>query len=239
MPRQQPSKTETAPKSALSRHVIVAQAMELVDSRGLNALSMRNIASLLNVSPGALYPYIDSKENLVHLLIDELWKDLDLSVFENQNWQLATREMAIQMRQIFSQHQDLVKLTLGRIPMGANFALVLEGLISRFHKDGLPAFFAFHAGDLIGLYTAAFVYEEYVQKGTDSPSGEEKVSEFRKFLTELPEQDFPHIHSAVTQPWGEHLDRYTLGLDVIIAGLDATFTKHMAMHARDYLPKIY
>lgn len=190
---------------------------------------MRRIGHELNVSAGALYPYIGSKENLTQALIDAMFREVDLKIFETDKWQDALRSMGLELQRIFLKHQDLVSLTLGRIPMGPNFAVVLENVMSTLIKNGLPGRLAFYAGDIIGLYTAAFVYEKYLQQsGTnETPTGEATVNAFRAFLTSLPEEKFPNIHQAALEHWNSEIDRFQLGLDILILGLERTFDKQL------------
>ena len=53
------------------RTAILAEARRLVDTAGLDALTIRAIARALGYSPGALYEYFDSKEAIVEALYFE------------------------------------------------------------------------------------------------------------------------------------------------------------------------
>lgn len=215
-------------RSILNRDTIVKAALDIIDSKGLESLSMRYLAKYLGVSAGALYPYVGSKEELTRALIDEAFGEVDLSIFDCTDWQTSLRSMAIEMRNIFLKHRDLVKLTLGRIPMGPNFAHVLEKMIRCLVDSGLPSHLAFYAGDLLGLYISASVYEQYLQahQEDDTPTVEESVSAFREFLKSLPQSEFPLVHQASSQDWDLSCDRYTLGIDVILSGLNQTFQNY-------------
>lgn len=215
-------------RNVLSLQLIISTALEIVDQEGLGCLSMRRIGRELNVSPGALYPYIESKEKLTQALIDSIFYEVDLNIFESSHWQESLRSMGQELRRIFLKHQDLVSLMLGRIPMGPNFAVVLEKMMASLVKNGIPGYMGFYAGDIIGLYTAAFVYEEYLQKSgeRETPTGEQNVNDFRDFLVSLSEKDFPQIHLAARQHGqNKDVDRYQFGLEVLILGLERTFGK--------------
>lgn len=219
------SRSSTKKRNILSLDLIISTALEIVDKDGLSGLSMRRIGQQLSVSAGALYPYIESKENLTQALIDAMFKEVDLEIFDCDKWQVALRAMGQELQRIFLKHKDLVSLTLGRIPTGPNFALVLEKMMESLSKNGIPVYLGFYAGDIIGLYTAASVYEKYLQQSgiNETPTGEANVSAFRAFLTALPEEKFPNIHKATLEPFNTQIDRFQLGLDIVILGLERTF----------------
>jgi AcrR family transcriptional regulator len=232
-PLQTESNQRSKKRNILSRQLIVSTALEIVDNEGLQSLSMRRVGKELNVSPGALYPYIESKEKLTQALIDAIFQEVNLEIFNTTKWQQSIRSMGQELRRIFLKHQDLVSLTLGRIPIGPNFAIVLEKMMATLVSNGVPGYLGFYVGDIIGLYTAAFVYEEYLQKSGENqtPTGEQNVSDFRDFLASLPEKEFPNIHrAAVDHNNNKMVDRYEFGLDVLIQGLEATFEKKMPIN---------
>lgn len=201
--------------------------MTTIESEGTRAFSMRKIAKSLGVSPGALYPYVGSKEKLTEALIDSLFQQVDTKIFEADGWLDAIRAMALQLRSIFLRHGDIAKLTFGRIPMGPNFASVLELMIASVTKEGLPPQLAFYIGDLIGLYVAAAAYEDYLRSdmNEDTPRIQDSVDAFRQFLNSLSPLQYPNIQLAMSKPWNSNLDRFELGLDVLLTGMQRTFSE--------------
>lgn len=54
----------------LSHERIVTQALEIVDTQGLDALSMRGLAKALSVEPMSLYHWFPSRDHLLDALLD-------------------------------------------------------------------------------------------------------------------------------------------------------------------------
>src|SRR3954470_10993059 len=54
----------------LDRERIVRTAMGLADADGLEAVSLRKVAAALGVGPMRLYGYLDSKDELLDLMVD-------------------------------------------------------------------------------------------------------------------------------------------------------------------------
>ncbi len=60
----------------LSRHVIVATALSMVEAHGAGALSLRGVARSLGVTAPALYDHVDSKSDLLRAVAESGYADL-------------------------------------------------------------------------------------------------------------------------------------------------------------------
>jgi TetR/AcrR family transcriptional regulator, tetracycline repressor protein len=67
-------------RRGLTREAIVAQALEIGDAEGLEAVSLRRLASELGVTPMALYRHVRDKEDLVNAMMEVVLEGLDLTV---------------------------------------------------------------------------------------------------------------------------------------------------------------
>lgn len=59
-------------RAGLTRHAVLAAARELLTAGGMEALSMRALASRLGVAPNALYSHVPGKTALLDDLLDDL-----------------------------------------------------------------------------------------------------------------------------------------------------------------------
>ena len=66
----------TESMARLDHQAIVDAALELADDVGLEAVSLRNIADLLRVTPMALYRHVENKDALLDAMADELYADV-------------------------------------------------------------------------------------------------------------------------------------------------------------------
>jgi TetR/AcrR family transcriptional regulator, tetracycline repressor protein len=69
---------DRATHRGLSRRAIVDRALELGDSEGLDAVSLRRLASELGVTPMALYRHVKDKQDLVNAMYEAIVEDFDL-----------------------------------------------------------------------------------------------------------------------------------------------------------------
>ncbi len=74
------TKTGEAERTKLSRAAVVDRALELADTDGLDALTIRRLATELGVTPMALYWHFRSKEELIAGLADRVWGEIGTDV---------------------------------------------------------------------------------------------------------------------------------------------------------------
>ncbi|MGH3784249.1 MAG: TetR/AcrR family transcriptional regulator, partial [Pseudonocardiaceae bacterium] len=86
-----PSQDET-PRPALTRAAVVRTALRLVDEHGLPALTMRALATELQVSPMALYNHVRDKDDLIDLMVDLMLGEVDLPT-NTGNWTTQLRAL--------------------------------------------------------------------------------------------------------------------------------------------------
>jgi TetR/AcrR family transcriptional regulator, tetracycline repressor protein len=192
--------------------------MRVLDRDGARGLTMRGVAAELGVAAASLYGHVASKEELVQLVLDRFFGRIPLSL-PGATWQEQLKEFMRTVRQLFLEHPGTAELTLGRVPSGPNFLLRLETLLGVLLAAGLPGWVAAYAGDLLGLYVGAYVFEETMGEHTPDFSSD-VASQMQAWLAALPVDRFPHtvaLAKAITA--GDVDERFEWGADVIIRGL--------------------
>ncbi len=72
-------RAEKSRQRGLTRHAIVARALEIGAAEGLDAVSLRRLAAELGVTPMALYRHFRDKQDLVNAMTEAVLEDLDLT----------------------------------------------------------------------------------------------------------------------------------------------------------------
>jgi TetR/AcrR family transcriptional regulator, tetracycline repressor protein len=72
--KAKPAKAEAKP--ALTRQAIVDAALRIVDTEGLDAVSMRRIAQDLGTGAASLYAHVTDKEELIDLVVDQIMGEM-------------------------------------------------------------------------------------------------------------------------------------------------------------------
>ena len=67
-----------APRTTLTPHRIAEAAVAIADTEGLDAVTMRRLATALGVAPMAAYRYVSGKDELIELMVDFVYGQLPL-----------------------------------------------------------------------------------------------------------------------------------------------------------------
>ena len=88
----------------LTRADVIQAALEVADAEGLEAVSIRRVASDLGVRPMSLYTHIASKDDLVALMLHEMSGELLVPEPLPDDWREALRAIARQAYAAYVQH---------------------------------------------------------------------------------------------------------------------------------------
>ena len=72
---------------------MVDRALALADKSGLDALTIRKLATELGVTPMALYWHFRGKDELLEGLAERLWSEIDLTVDRAAPWTEQIRSL--------------------------------------------------------------------------------------------------------------------------------------------------
>jgi AcrR family transcriptional regulator len=99
--RQEP----TSRRPAHSRADIARAAIEIADSEGFDAVSMRRVAERLGAGTMTLYHYVRNKDELITLMSDAVMAEVLVPEDElADDWRTALTQIASRTRDVFSAH---------------------------------------------------------------------------------------------------------------------------------------
>jgi AcrR family transcriptional regulator len=218
VPQRRPARR----RDPLTQAAIVEQAVRLVDREGLDALSMRRLADELETGPASLYWHIGSKAGLLDLIFDQVIGEVEVPSPEPSEWQEQLKEVARGVRAVILRHRDIVRISIGRIPMGPNALRLSEGLFAILRAGGVPDDLAVTAQHLFFAVINGFTLDETTDLGVELEDRPDKqsASAARDYLAQLPADQFPNL-TAVSAYFGSP-DRdgsFDLLVDLFIDGL--------------------
>ncbi|GAB3133480.1 TetR/AcrR family transcriptional regulator [Amycolatopsis sp. NPDC004378] len=216
---ERPEPPERPVPAPLSRERIVAAAIRLADADGLAAVSLRKVAAKLDVGPMRLYGYIDTKEELLDLMVDAIQSEIRPA---GDGWREVLRSLAEQTRRAAHRHEWLADLLGGRPQIGPNALARGEAVVTAL--DGVGVDDVMPVIDAVNAYVIGAVRREITERRTARTSGMDKrqwQATYGPYLTRtFASGQFPAmakvIHDAV------HLDAdqtFALGLDCLLDGI--------------------
>jgi len=211
-------------RRALTRERVVVEALAIIAEHGVDALSMRALATRLGVVPGALYRHVRDKEQLHDLVLDEVLAEVDTRIDKHRTWADRVTVLAHRLRAVLEAHPGIAGLLKTRDPLGPHSLALAEAFLAPLGEAGLPPRQAGLAFSLIYGHTLGFAL--------DGPSSvnEQRVrdaatrAELHAFLRALPPDRFPTLVALGEHVWIDNRDeRFTTGLDTILRGLETTW----------------
>ena len=126
---------DTKPVARLTRERITATALDVIDSEGLAAVTMRRVADALGVQAPSLYNHVRSKEELLDAVAESVMQQVDASAFEHLAWREALDAWAWSYYEALVAHPNLVPhmaVAFGRLDAGlARADQVYAGLLAQ------------------------------------------------------------------------------------------------------------
>ena len=209
-------------REPISREAIVTAAIRLLDREGLAALSMRRLAEELGTGAASLYWHVGSKDGLLDLVFDELIGEEQVPEADPSRWQEQLKDIARAQRRISLRHPYLVRISIGRIPMGPNALNYSERVLAILKAGGVPDTLAVQGYLLMISTVNGFMLDEVGDAQPGAPSGvpQEAADMASQYVASLPTDRFPNMVALAPEfARADPDERFELLLDIFIGGI--------------------
>lgn len=125
------------PRHQLTLDQVIAAATSVADAEGLQAVTMRRIATDLGVAPMSLYTYLPNKAELLDLMLDAAYATLPRSDTTGQPWRQRLTEVAAENKTLYDTHPWAAAVSTIRPPLGPGAIAKYEHELSAFDGLGL------------------------------------------------------------------------------------------------------
>jgi AcrR family transcriptional regulator len=219
-----PDRSTRRRRDPISRDAIVRAAIRLLDAEGLAALSMRRIADELGTGAASLYWHVGSKDGLLDLVFDKIIGEGTIPEPVPGKWREQIKEVAREQRAVCLRHPYVVRLSIGRIPMGPNALRYSERVLAILRAGGLPPALAVQGSHLLIATINGFTLDE-TGVGDSSArdieaSMRQTADSARDYLASLPVASFPNLVALADE--FTYIDRdlsFELLIDIFVDGL--------------------
>ncbi len=225
-----PDRSARRRREPISRDAIVAAALDLLDREGLTALSMRRLADELGTGAASLYWHVGSKDGLLDLVFDEVIGEGKVPDPDPDRWQDQLKQVARDQRAASLRHPWLVRVSIGRIPMGPNALRYSERILAILRAGGLPPHLAVQGYLLLIATINGFTIDETGVDDsadpaantslTDPESRQRAAAVARDYIASLPVAQFPTMTALADEfALADPDERFDLLIDIFIDGL--------------------
>jgi TetR/AcrR family transcriptional regulator, tetracycline repressor protein len=207
----------------LDRLTVVETALRLLNETGLEGLSLRRIATELDVKAPALYWHFDSKQALLDEMATELMRSMvdagaQADLPADVRWQDLLADSMRRLRATLLKYRDGAKMFSGTRFIGTVYAEALDRMVGALVGQGFAVRAAGRAWFTCSTYTVGFVVEEqavYPRPGERDPHYD---------LAERAERlkDYPLAAAIGAEIFDDYDSGFESGLAIVIEGIAAT-----------------
>ena len=211
---------------ALSRALIVREAIAMLDAEGIEALSMRKLGARLNAGATSLYRHVATKDELMELAVDEVVAEIDVPPAGRPGWRAAAAETARSFRATALRHPWVASVLgqAGLAYLGPNLMSLSERLAGLFVTAGFPD--PGGAIDVLLSYVIGMSTTEAAWLTTVARSGETEAGFISRLMPAAQQAAASYDHLAESYAAAPAPDpaklrdtKFANGLDVILDGL--------------------
>ena len=203
----------------LTRADVVEAATRLLDTEGVDALSMRRVATALGTGPSTLYWHVRDREQLLGLVLDATLAGIEPAT--TGSWRQRVFSLVDQLRRAMVARPVLIPVVLGtRWDVGTHGLRLAEYALALLSEAGIPDARIAESYFLILHYTLGAAQAETHARWNASFKAE---SAARKGVSPIDDADlssYPHLvrFGPGTQPEDMAL-RFEAGIETILGGL--------------------
>ncbi|MET3429901.1 AcrR family transcriptional regulator [Actinoplanes tereljensis] len=209
----------------LSAPRIVAAAIEIADRDGMPELSMRRIATALDVSTMSLYRHVPSREELILAMIDSVLGEVPLPARRPSGWRACIELCARLEWAVFQRHPWLAPtMSITRPQMAPNAMRLSEWVLAAFDGTGLPL------ADRMYIQVLIFTFVRGIASGLEPEAqairdtgitNDEWIETQADRLTSLLDS-MPHFRELTSEEFDFDLDMlFEFGLARLLDGLSS------------------
>jgi AcrR family transcriptional regulator len=226
--RQEPASR----RPAHTRADIARAALEIADSEGFEAVSMRKVAQRLGAGTMTLYHYVRNKQELVALMSDAVMGEVVVPEGElSEDWRVALTQIANRSHDAFKTHHWVFqKMSDDGVP-GPNGMRHFEQSLQAVVPLGLDREQTFEVIALVDDYVFGYSLRELQEAKEHEHGWSPEVVDF--FRRELATGDYPLINTIFGEDFEASFERamefiadegrFHRGLKRLLDGIEAEF----------------
>lgn len=209
----------TKNRPPMSRERVLRAAVDLADREGLDALTMRRLASAVGVEVMTLYYYFAKKDDILDGIGDIVATEIE-QPSGGEDWKATARRRAISAHAVLSRHRWASLLWVSRDALGAGRLRYMDAGLRVFREAGFSPELTEHAFHAVENHIVGYTLQEM----SFALDERDLAQAGAHFLERLPVEEYPDLAAHVAQHLqGEgHLDAgdFEFALDLILDGIE-------------------
>jgi AcrR family transcriptional regulator len=233
MERETPLSAEapppTEPRIPLSRDRVLRAAVDIADTNGIAALTMRRLGETVGAEAMSLYYHVANKEALLDGIAEAVIEEISAAVAhippprDPDAWKTAMRNRILTAREVLLRHPWAPGVLQSRTTTGPAVLAYLDAFIGIMVAGGFSYAQAHHAMHALGSRAFGFAQELF------NPGGDAAATPDPAVLGAIADR-LPHLAAMIadaahdtpesTLGWCDDQAEFEFGLDLLLDGLD-------------------
>ncbi|MEV6178001.1 TetR/AcrR family transcriptional regulator [Streptomyces sp. NPDC052016] len=213
------------PKPGLTLERIVETAVGVADRDGLDAVSMRRIATELGTGAMSLYRYVPGKAELLDLMLDRVQRPSDNPAdLGDGGWRSALEALARATLALYRRHPWLLQVNQSRPILGPSALDGMEKVLTRIRPMGLADPELVSAIIMVDGYVVGAARTQVYQEEAERKSG---MTDAQFWAAQAPVLEqvmasgrYPVMASLSEDTFSPAFDHFEFGLQRILDGLE-------------------
>lgn len=221
------------PKPGLTIDRIVEAAVRIADEEGLDAVSMRRVATTLGTATMSLYRYVPGKGELLDLMLDRVQRPDHNPAAPGDSdgdWRATLEAMARATLALYRRHPWLLQVNQARPILGPSALDGMEWILTRIKQMGLPDPELVSVVIMIDGYVVGAARTQVYQREAERRTGltdAEFWEAHAPVLTEIMASGrYPFLANLTDDAWSQAFDHFEFGLQRILDGLEVWVEQH-------------
>ena len=206
-------------RPSLSRDHVLERALALADEIGIEALTIRKLATALGTKPMTIYHYVSSKEEIIDGMVERVFSEIEKPAPEGE-WLAALRQRCVSARSVLTRHRWAAPLMESRTSPGPENLGHHEAVLACLRRGGLSWQLTAHAYAILDAFIYGFALHE---ASLPSQTEGQFVEAARDIAAAFDAEAYPHLVGLtvehVLQPDYEFGDSFEFGLTLILEAL--------------------
>ncbi|MDG9719261.1 TetR/AcrR family transcriptional regulator [Streptomyces sp. DH24] len=213
------------PRPTLTLDQIVEAAVRIADAEGLDAVSMRRVATELGTGAMSLYRYVPGKAELLDLMLDRVQRpSQDPAAYGDGGWRRALEALAHATLALYRRHPWLLHVNQCRPILGPGALDGMESVLARIKPMGLSDPELLSVIIMIDGYVVGAARTQVHQEEAERRSGltDAQFWEAQQPVLEevMASGRYPVLASLSEDTFSPAFDHFRFGLQRILDGLE-------------------
>jgi AcrR family transcriptional regulator len=204
----------------LSADRVIEAAVEVADDIGIDAFTIRRLATALDVKPMTIYHHVANKEAIIDGMVDAVFAEIELPTTD-EDWRTGMRLRAVSAREVLARHPWATPLLDSRANPGPATLRHHNTVLGCLSGAGFSFEMAGHTMALLDAFVYGFALQEAALPATSGDHMDELADDV---MSQLDPEAYPHfvafVEKRVLAGDYDFADEFTFGLDLILDALE-------------------